>query len=80
MTRSPYELKIPAARRIECLELLAAWDAHNRWDDVAVQRLANQLYALITELTKPRILDVRGGEEAAKLLRGALGASDEEGE
>ena len=34
-----------------------------------------QLYALIRDLTQPRILDVTGGEAAAKLIRGALGAS-----
>lgn len=77
MSPSPYELQIPTARRAECLQLLAAWDQRDPWNDVAVGKLTAQLYALINDLTKPRLLDVRGGEAAAKLLRGALGSADE---
>ena len=75
MPRSPFELTIPSAQRRECLQLLAAWDARDPWNDVAVQLLTGQLLTLIADLTKPRILDVRGGESAAKMLRGALGAN-----
>lgn len=77
MPRSPIELTIPAARRRECLQLVASWNARDPWNDVAVQKLTAQLYALIAEITKPRILDARGGEAAAKILREALGSSAE---
>ena len=80
MPRSPYELTIPSAQRRECLQLLATWDARDPWNDVAVQRLTGQLLTLIGDLTKPRILDIRGGEAAAKLLRLVLGAISEVGE
>lgn len=63
-----------AARCIECLALLAAWDERDPWEDVAVQKLTTKPYALSTYLTKPRIVDVRGGEVEATLLRKALGA------
>lgn len=75
MSPSRYELQIPTARRAECLQLLAEWDLLDSWNDVQVQQLTLRLYSLISDLTRPRILDVRGGEAAAKLLRGALGAN-----
>lgn len=74
MPRSPIELTIPAARRRECLQPLATWDARDPWNDGAVYKLTSRLYALIADLAKPWILYVRGGEAAAKMLRGALGA------
>ncbi len=74
MSPSPYELTIPPVRRAQCRVLLAAWDQRDPWNDVQVQSLTGQLLALISELTAPRILNVRGDEAAAKLLRGALGA------
>lgn len=74
MTDDPltFGLKIPIGRCIEWLQLPATWDARNPWNDVAVQKLTAWLYALIADLTKPRILDFRGGEAAAKMPRGAL--------
>ena len=75
LSRSPFELTIPSARRRECLQLLATWDARDPWNDVAVHKLTSRFYALIADLTKPRVLVVRGGEAAAELLRGALGAN-----
>lgn len=77
MSRSPFELTVPVARRRECLQLLTTWDARDPWNDVAVQKLTAQLLTLIGDLTKPRILDIRGGKAAAKMLRGALGATEE---
>jgi hypothetical protein len=72
MLLSEYELTVADSRRVECLALLRAWDERDPWNDVHVQNLTLQLYALINDLARPRLLYVRGGEAAAKLLRGAL--------
>lgn len=40
--RSPYALVIPAARRAACLQLLAAWDARDPWDDAIVAALVSR--------------------------------------
>jgi hypothetical protein len=76
---SPLTISVPADRNAECVTLLATWEAADPWDAAAVARLTTQLLALFTEITKPRILHVRGGEATAKLLRGVMGSAANSG-
>ena len=77
MPKQGFRNIVASEQRAQVEMILALWGNRAPWNATAAQLLKDRLIKLIYTIAAPRIPDVRSGEAAATLLRGALGASNE---